>query len=337
MENKPTDSMEKIIEQLTLRKLSYSQQLLAEAKQPKTGKRVIVRGRLQDAIENGALTAEAAKALLDELDCWGDQRIILRQMPANLLKEYETEDQLRKKAQQAGIEHLLEGEIILEPPLELAPMRIAFEERPEGRYIKLLAAKTREIWVQQPDIPERVDEENHPGIVFKPFKKELQKVVAFAEIGIDSRLLLLSTKKLHYGKGYTAEFEEFYQTFQNLMSFDALEDIPLYAAAHSLHSIPYDEVNIYVQNRRTSSGGMIGTRSHSRRVDVRLDEEIKRAVSPLTDTASPFCNCIWKPFGDLKESVHTHIYAPEGQISILGQVKEASARHVLRRILEFNN
>lgn len=337
MPEKSPDGTEKIINQLTLRKLAYTQQLLNSADLPKTGSRIILRGRLQDAIANGAVSIEDTKALLDELDSWGDQRIILRLMPHALLRAYQSANQLRQKARQAGMEHLFDGEIILEPPLGLAPMRIAFEERADGRFIKLLAAKTREVWMQQMEIPEHVDEENYPGVVFKPFKRELQKVVAFAEIGIDSRLLMLSTKKLHYGKGYTAEFDEFFETFQNLISFDDMEEVSLYEAAHTLHDLPHDEVSIYVRNLRTSSGGTIGTRSHSRRMDVRDDEEIRRALSPLAASASPFCNCIWKPNGELKEQVHTQIFAPEGQISILGQTSEASARYVLRRILEINN
>lgn len=337
MEDSSAKNAEKIIEQLTLRKLSFSQQLLSEAKLAKTGIRTMVRGRLQDAVANGAISVETTKALLDELDCWGDQRIILRKMPDSLRDEFGTIEQFRAKAEQVEMGHLFEGEIILEPPLELTPMRITYEERADGRYVKLMAAKTREVWFQQPDIPEIHDEVNHPGVVFKPYKKELQKVVAFAEIGIDSRLMLLSTKKLHYGKGYTDEFEEFYQTFQSLISFNGMESISLYGAARALHAMSQDELSIYVHNRRTSSGGIIGTRSHSRKVDVRQDSEINQALSPLAASVSPFCNCIWKPCGDLKESVHTHVYAPEGQVSILGQVKEASARYVLRRILNINN
>jgi hypothetical protein len=334
---KISDLVEKIIEQLTLRNLVYTRQLLSSANLPKTGSKIILRERLHNAIANGTVSVVATKSLLDELDCWGNQRVILMLMPYALLKEYWSADHLLQKARRAGMDHLFDGEIALEPPMELTPMRIAFEERADGRFIKLLAAKTREVWEQQTEIPEYFDEKNYPGIVFKPFKRELQKVVAFAEIGLDSRLLMLSTKKLSYGKSYTVEFAEFFEAFQNLISFDDIEEISLYGAANIIHSLTRDEVSIHARNLRTNSGGTIGTRSHSRRVDVRSDEEIRRALSPLAASASAFCNCIWKPKGELREEVHTHIHAPEGQISILGQINEASARYVLRRILEINN
>ena len=127
----------RIVEQLTLRKLEYVRSLLKAINFPHSGPRLKVRERLIDAIDRNRIAVATLQALLDELDAWGGQRVRIGRLAASMLAEFQSADAIAHKATEAGMSHLLHGEVDLVP---------------------------------------------HPGAVFKPFKVETQKALAFAEI-----------------------------------------------------------------------------------------------------------------------------------------------------------
>ena len=179
--------------------------------------------------------------------------------------------------------------------------------------------------------------DEHPGVVFKPFKEETQKAVDFAEINLDSGFTVSSTTLVKSGFSFRAEFGEFYDVFSTLLPLDDAAPVVLYNATHNIREkLPQTEVRIRARKARTSVGGVIGMSSHTSKVDMRADPELLRTEDGLSNAPCAHCNCYWEPVNGLEEIVHTHIFAPEGEISIMAQVKENSARYVLRRILGLN-
>jgi len=325
-----------VVEQLTLRKLEYVRRLLASVDLPQSGIRSKVRERLVEAIERNLVSVSNLQALLNELDAWGDQRMRLGRIPVQALKEFRSANSIAKKAAKAKMAHLLPGQIALIPPLELAPMRISYEENAGQRLLKLVAAKTRKIMQPQKDIPDHVDEAHYPGVVFKPFKVETQKVIAFAEIDLNTGLSLVSTALLRQGQGYKAEFEEFFTVFSPFIALQDANPVPLFDAYHRIRRLPQTEVTLVSRQARTKVGGKINYRSHNSRADLRADPELARSQDVLRNAPGLHCNCFWEPVNGLEDRVHIHVFAPEGEVSILGQIREASARYVLRRILDVN-
>ncbi len=222
-----------IVEQLTLRKLDYVRRLLKAINLPHSGTRSKVRERLIDAIDRNRIATATLQALLDELDAWGDQRVRIGRLSTSLLAEFQSADAITHKATAAGMSHLLHSEVDLVPPFDLTPMKIAYEEQAGRKRLRLVAAKTRQLMIPQPEIPDHIDQQ-YPGVVFKPFKVETQKALAFAEISLDDGLTLISTTLLRQGQGYTAEFGEFFTAFRPFIAFHEVEVIPLYPATHKI-------------------------------------------------------------------------------------------------------
>jgi len=221
----------RIVEQLTLRKLEYVRSLLKAINLPHSGPRLKVRERLIDAIDSNRIAVATLQALLDELDAWGDQRVRIGRLAAGILAEFQSADAIAHKATEAGMTHLLHGEVDLVPPVELTPMKIFYEEQAGRKQLRLVAAKTRQLMLPQSEIPDHVDEQ-YPGVIFKPFKVETQKALAFAEISLDSGLTLISTTLLRQGQGYIAEFGEFLSVFRPLIALDEVNVVPLYNATY---------------------------------------------------------------------------------------------------------
>ena len=261
--------------------------------------------------------------------------MLLRRFPPALIAEYRNPKFLEAKLVEIGLDNLMNGQISLKPTMELTPMQVILKRDGDSPILKLVAAKTREVLLPQKDLEDKTDD-NHPGIIYKPYKQEIQKAVAFAEINLQSGLTLISARIFRQGQGYNAEFSEFYALFNNLLPFEEILPVELYQATRAIYGLDVDEIRLLSQNRKTQTGNTIGYRSHSKRHDFRTDNEMTHNWGSLPNAQNHFCNCVWQTCDDLGEEVHSHIYAPEGQITILGEVREQSARYVLRRILELN-
>ena len=105
-----------IVEQLTLRKLEYVRSLLKASDLPHSGTRTKVRERLVKAIDHDRVAVTTLQGLLDELDVWGDQRIRIARLSANLLAEFQSADTITHKATEAGMSHLLHRAVALRSP-----------------------------------------------------------------------------------------------------------------------------------------------------------------------------------------------------------------------------
>ena len=325
----------RIIEQVTLRKLEYVRKYLGTKKQTKGGTRVAVRNRLASLVDEDDSVIGDLKKLLGELDAWGDQRLRIAKFEARDLKEFSTTEAVHEKIKAAGMVPLLTGEIAIEPPLELTSMLIKYVDGGTKRMLYLYAAKSRIVEVLDTSIPVKTDK-RYPDVIFKPYRQEIQKALDFAEINLANGDALFSTTLLKSGASYKAEFTELFEVFQPLIPMGAASPIGLYKSIKTIPTLPQAEVRTPEKKKRTDQGGLIAHRSGSKNSDLRLDKEIMLSDKATAKTDSFFCNCYWDPFKKLVEPVHTAVYAPEGEISIFGQVREASARHVLQRILAVN-
>jgi hypothetical protein len=324
-----------LIDQVTLHKLDYVRTLLRSAGLRSTGVREQLRVRLNDAVDQGTIDVPVLESLLGELDAWGNQHIRLGRLPSTLLAGLASPDAIEERVAAAGMTGLIRGAVDLVPSVEMRPMVISYHDEGRSRSLKLVAAKSREVLVEQLHIPDHVDDQ-FPGVVFKPFKVETHKIVGFAEIDLVNGLTVVSMTLVRRGLGYHAEFAELYSAFDPLISLNTLVPLTLYRAVQQIHALPQSEVLLLARHARTSIGGRIAYNSHSRRADMRSDEELNVTQRVLPDAPGVFCNCFWNIVDGLSESVHTHIHAHDGELLVLGQVKEDSVRYVLRRIFDFN-
>ena len=341
-ENIKHERIEQVIEQLTRRKLEHSRQLLKSIKSPYTGNRDKIRSRLKAAYLADKIDVERLKQLLQELDTWGQQRIRIGHLEEDVLNELNSTDSITGKAKRSGMEKILDGIVDFVPPEQLTPMVIDYSEESGRRILRVVAAKTRQLWTAISDLPEiefrrvfnildNVDPaliEKYADVIYKPFKKETQKAIDFAEIDLDTGFTLVSTTLIRRGNSYSAEFEEFYKVFDPFITLRNLKPVQLFDANGQIYRLPLEEVKVLAHNLLTDVGGSL----RSNKADIRSDQQLHSAHSNLLDAPKPYCNCEWQTCPDLDEVVHTHVYAPAGEISILGQVTEKSVRYVLRKI-----
>lgn len=324
-----------IIDQVTLYKLNFSRELLKEANLPSSGNRAAVRQRLIYAVDEERLPASILLELLNDLDLWGQQRVRWVQLSIGSLAAYQTPEAVEMRATQAGMSDLLEGEVALMPPVDFTPMIIAYEERTSGRFLKLIGAKTQTIREEQKGL-EPITNPERPDVVYYPFIEKTQKVITFAEINVGTGLSMISATLVRQGIQFTADFAGLYQGFDAFFSFADAEYIDLFSANKAIHALSTGEVQLAEGRRRTSTGGTVICKAHNRRADIRADNELSLTHQVLPEAPGVFCDCHWNVCPGLRERIHTHIYGPDGEISVLGKVKEENVRYVLQRIYQLN-
>lgn len=332
-----TEKLEEIVNQLTQHKLDFVRDLLTARNFRGVARlnRLELRDKLKFAIQEGLVTESDLLVLLNELDSWGNQRILIRRFPPALLEDYRSIESFQNRIAETDCQNLLDGEVTLQPDQELSPMRITLNFEGDAPILTVVAAKTRDIFLPQKDIPDLTNPD-YPGIVFRPFKQENQKVIAFAEVNINSGYALISTNIIRQGQAYNAEFGEFYSLFGDVLPFDEMLKVELYQATRAIYDLPADNIRLLTHNRLTTAGHKINYSSHSRLLDFRDDLEMTQSWRALPEARNHFCNCLWHPCADLGETVHSHVYAREGQITVIGEARESSVRYVLRRINELN-
>jgi hypothetical protein len=330
----PVEEKTRIIEQITLRKLEYARKYLESKSQLKAGNRIEIRDRLLKLADTSDSVIADLRGLLSELDAWGDQRLKVAKFDLRDLKAFRSKKLVHQRIEEAGMSALLDGEIAIEPPAELTPMVIKYVEE-ENPSLRLYAAKSRTVDIPEKTVPSITDE-RYPGVIFKPYRQEIQKALDFAEIDLANGEALFSTTLLKTGASYSAEFTELFEVFKPLISLEDAAKTVLYKAVKEIPKLSQDEVRTASNDKRTSIGGRIVHRSGSTKNDLRQDKEIMLSERATANIDSVSCNCFWASFGDLMEPVHAHIYAPEAEISIMGQAREASVKHVLQRILQVN-
>src|SRR6266545_3214563 len=179
----PDQEQIRIIEQVTLRKLEYVRNYLESRRQTKGGTRAAVRDRLIKLVGTDDSVIDDLRGLLTELDAWGDQRLKVAKFDQRDLKAFGTRKAVYKQIEQAGMSALFEGEIATEPPPTLTPMVIKYVEDGGNRTLQLYAAKSRIVEVLDNTLPIKTDE-RYPGVIFKPYRQEIQKALDFAEINL---------------------------------------------------------------------------------------------------------------------------------------------------------
>ncbi len=325
----------KLVEQITLINLDYARAFLTEHEKRRSGVRLDLRQELIQLLEEEPGLRTELRALLDELDLWGNQRIRLRHFPQSMLRDLKTPEAVKKRARAEGMSGLLNGKVALEPPEQTTPMSISYEERDKGRFLKLVAAKTRVRYVPVPNTKVvRFDE--YPDMVFRMFTEEKQKVVNFAEINLDTGHAVISSPLVRPGFTTTTDFTDFYDCFSSFLPLRDGAMTYLYDATHHIrHLLRTTDVIISGRKTRTDIGGTVNLRAFAPEQDIRKDPQLRKVEKVLPDARSPLCNCYWAPVEGLEEIVHTHVLA-EGEVVIMGQARERSVRHVLRRIHSIN-
>ncbi len=324
-----------VIDQLTLYKLDFSREILKDANLPYSGNRLSVKNRLIRAVEDEHLSAAILQELLNDLDLWGQQRVCWRQLTPQSLAAYQTPEIVAARARGAGLESLLEGEVALVPPEYFTPMVIAYEQRPSGRFLRLIAAKTQIVREEQKQL-EPLRDVDHPDVVYYPFLEKTQKVTAFAEINLDTGLAMISATLVRQGIKFEADFSGLYRSFEVFFTFGDADIVDLFSANKAIHGLSTGEVQLAEGRRRTSYGGVVSCKAHNPRADIRADTELSLTHQALPEAPGVYSDCHWNTCPGLKERVHTHIYGPNGEISVLGKMKEENVRYVLRRVYELN-
>lgn len=328
-EEASAEHINEVVDQLTRRKLAYSQSLLGMIGWRKSGTRKTIRKSLIKAVTEKEIGIGQLEVLLNDLDAWGDQRVRLIKFDP-LPDTFDSISSVREMIKLGPLSDLLDRDSTIAPPEEMAPITISF---PSASLVRLIAGKLEKPLQKISDIAPRILDRD-PSIQWIPFRVVNERQISFAEIDLDTGLCLVSISRSGSRSKYDKEFDNFFDIFRPVIDFYMADEVPLFDAVRNIYNAGDKETRIYRHDGTTSKGGAVINKSMDRGADIRKDGG---HIVNYKGNRGIFCNCFWTRNNTLTEEVHSLIFAPDGEISIFGQVTENNVKYVLRRIIQFNS
>jgi len=325
-----------LVDQVTLKKLEFVRELLVGRDMSPGGTRLSTRQRVAFALQSGEVSLDQLQELIKELDLWGDQRLRLMQLPAAALPSIRNQAPLAGQFQaNFGFDPFNEKHD-LAPEATLQLLYAEYAAKPGGRQVLRVVVGRQQVIENR--VPEEeiqpIRVEDQPDLVFIPFRIEKRNAITFAEIDLASGLVVLSTTA---GRGTDKELASLLVMVQGSLSFQLATRKNLEVVAGKVNCGTLgNEVRRCRLRRRTAQGSEIDVKGASVVTDLGVDPEALSAIGSTPAASNRFANCIWQTSAALDRDVHCHIWAPEGELTILGQVLELHVEHVLQRVLFHN-
>ncbi|RYZ91871.1 MAG: hypothetical protein EOP06_05930 [Proteobacteria bacterium] len=255
-------------------------------------------------------------------------------MPAQEASALLNRSLCQKMAESAGFGEVFEAEhrVSENPELEMLWAEyVQFDDTPR---LRIVAGKARKVDSKLVDVEEVIFPDN-PEIVYVPFRRQYKNALSFLEIDLLTGDALLSTSKLAFGANYDKEFDEFIKLISGFIRVNHAGRRTLSTAVRKING-GLTGCDRHACEMHTPQQNKLLARGRSSTSDFGLDPDVLPYLVAGQLMDHVFSNCSWLPCDGLAQKVHTHIYAPKGEITIIHQVGEEEARHVLQRVEQIN-
>lgn len=321
------DEKEFLVDSVMAQKTEHARELLHSVGYPKSGTKEVLRERLEQALDEGKITLANLAELLDTVDAWGRQHVILYSTPSRVPTHLKTVTGLESTLKNIGWNiKVNEATSHINPTTK------------ELRLVSLKKDRLRIEWVETRRWNERLPHLDHTDkvqgeeVVYQASKKRYQRAISFFEWNFTAETAELFIHRLPSGTRYDMEELVFKELLKPLIDLDTFDKVKMRKALTKLKDTPG------VRERKTNyvgaSGAKLSMQSSSKQTTIAAVPELKQHRDLLRNSklGAAFLNCFWEEGGNLQHEVHTHIDGFGSRVGFLAQYSEASVRYVLSRI-----
>lgn len=322
------NDIEFLLDSVMAQRAQHAKLLLESVGLPRSGTKEQLRERLTGALADRKIKPDQLASLLDTVDAWGRQHVILYSAPDKIPHHFKS-----AAALQAFLDKNKINVKVNEPVNHV---------RPEGKTIRLISLtkhKLRVEWVETRHWTERLPSLDHrenidgAEVVYHANKRRYQRAISAFEWNFAAQTAELFIHRLPSGNRYDAEEEAFKALLRPLVELDNFGKIRMRKALSVLKDSPG------VRERKTNyvgaSGAKLSMQSSGRSTTISAVPELKEHRDLLKRNkalGAAFLNCFWEQDDELPQEVHTHIDGFESRVGFLAQYSEASVRNVISRI-----
>ncbi len=220
-----------------------------------SGKKEVLRARVQDAIDNGKTDISALVNLLDTIEGWGNQHVYLYQSPDGETKTWRSEALARKRMAKIGQDQLFNRR----RPLVLP-------DEPTLSAVEWSADRVRFIWVEKREWELRREDLDQEGptdaIRLKAYEEKLARGITSFDWNLAAGEAALMIQQLPSGERYDEIRQRYEQSIEDAVHVSNFTRRDVRKAIHGIEAS--QEATKRQFSLETQRGGRISFTSRSR-------------------------------------------------------------------------
>jgi len=262
---------------LALRK-SHIQDFLKSIDLPKSGSKSKLREQIQDALDDGRLTAAQLVAFLDTVVPWGKQHVFLFTGPRGDVGSWKDPQHVLDKLKKQQLEHLFNARLPLVLPEKLTLSSITHAA---GK-LRVTAVQKREYTERAPEHDDTKETDGDGEVILKAYVHHVSRTLVAFEWDLNANAAMLQITQLNRDTLYEEVAKEFYKLVSGWLDSTMFAPVNVRAAIRKLHEMAdngHAEARFHGIDYRTLRGSRLSAKSPSARDSVFADDVIDGAMA----------------------------------------------------------
>jgi hypothetical protein len=304
-----------------------------------TGRKDVLRLRIEDQIHDGKLTFEQVLQYLDEVIPWGKQHVFLYQGPQNPNLNWRNESWVNKLLQSHRLKSLLNQKRSLALPAALTISEIAHSDR----RLRIVAVRKREWQERFEEYDDSTQTPDGETVELRAYLHRTTRGMVSFEWDFHANTAFLQIAQLPSGFDYDEVADEFKNLIRKWLNLDSFSLVDLRRAIKRLHALEDDgngEATAHVINYRSLTGRRFEARSASSADPLVGDISTDIALRAIREQGvGHLGNLYWLPkdsgngvINPLVDKLHVILVGEKKRVNFPTPNAEAEVRYVLSRI-----
>lgn len=338
----PTDAeIAELVSHVLALRTDFVQDLLRSEGVPFSGLRKMqLRERLRDAIEDGRIDVADVVGFLDEVEPGGKQHVFLLRVPQALNDKWKDAQAVRRRlGARTAIRGLLDASTPLLMPAELQLSRI----RVQDGHVEILAVEARRYFERDESYDRKTTSEEGLPVELRAHVQRVARTTVVLRWNTATRHAALHiTQASGHGlerEHYRNVAARFASAVKPWLDFSQFNDVNLRKVIHELHRREQDGRPMTTSRRgrwETPDGSELEAVSASARSSVFADKPLTAAIGQVENAASGQSgNFYWLPTagdGPLTDELHLTILAFDSRVHFMVPSSPQEVDYILDQI-----
>lgn len=271
------EERDQIVTDLLALKKEQIRDFLARSGLLKSGTKEEIRGRIEDALQDGTLSFSQLVQFLDEVIPWGKQHVFLYRGPSRPIAKWKNAEWLANLLTKHHFGKYLNATLPLALPEKMKLSAI----RHDGSRLRVTAVKKRDWWERDPKYDDTTQTDEGDEVQLRSFVHRVTRSVVAFEWDLNANTAFLQISQLPTGFRYEEVAEEFsglITAWLDITRFFIVDMRPVIKRLHELEEAGTGEVRSHGINYRTLEGRRLEGKSTAPRACARCRPFAVRSV-----------------------------------------------------------
>lgn len=310
---------------------------LASVGLAKSGTKEVLRARIDDALEDGALSLSRIVQFLDSVIPWGKQHVYLYKGPQSSIANWRKEDWVAKLLKKHRLGKYLNASLPLVLPDKMKVSSILHDPK----RLRITAVKRRDWWERNSDYDDTAMTDEGDDVELRAFVHRVTRSLVAFEWDLVTNTAFLQISQLPTGVDYSDVADEFFELLETWLDRSMFSVVDLRRPITKLHALEEagaGETRSHGINYRTMQGRRFEGKSASPADPLLGEASIDAALRAVRKSGiGHLGNFYWTATNNghvhiLTSDVHVIVVGFKNRVNFPTPNNEQTVRYVLSRI-----